>query len=224
MSSMASPYSVRSWAFASAAKGGIMALNATTLAVAKKTDDIRVTLTQPACIVPRMFALVDAEWMLVASNLFLPTVGVVPGYNGSTAGPHGANAPVIFGIPMDFITVGIVPWGVLTSQSFGASGAITGPFGAGTVPVADSLIYLTSPTAGAFTLAAPSKDAQNQLTFATTTPAASTLQFPTQGAGGATVNKTATFPSAGNGVITLKAQGGFWVPAATAGSGGVTVA
>jgi len=201
-----------------------MSLNATTLARPKLTDDIRITLTEPACIAPRMFALVDAEWMLVASNLLIPTVGVVPGYNGTTAGPHGVNAPVIFGIPYDFVNVGLVPWGVVTSQSFGASGAITGPHGPGTVPVANALMYLTSPTAGAFTLAAPGKDQQNQLTFATTTPAASTLVFPTLGAGGASVNKTATFPAGGTGVITLKAQGGFWVPQATAGAGGVVVA
>jgi hypothetical protein len=201
-----------------------MALNATTLARPKLTDEIRITLTEPACIAPRMFALVDAEWMLIASNLLIPTVGVVPGYNATTAGPHSANAPVIFGIPYDFVNVGIVPWGIVTSQSFGAAGAVTGPWGAGTVPVANSLIYLTSPAAAAFTLAAPGKDQQNTLTFATTTPAASTLVFPALGTGGAIANKTATFPAGASGIITLKAQGGAWVPAGTAGAGGVTVA
>lgn len=196
-----------------------MALNITKLAVAKQTNDIRMTLQDPACIVPRMFALVDAEWMLVSSNLFAPTVGVVPGYEGTPAGPHGVNAPVIFGIPLDFVNVGITPFGIVNSQSFGVPGPITGPFGVG-VPVSNSISFLTA--GGAFTLAAPGKDQQNTLTIASTSAAAGTVVFPTIGAGGTVTNKTATFP-ASNAVLTLKAQGGGWVPMATA-AGGVTIA
>lgn len=193
-----------------------MGLNITKLAVAKQTNDIRMTLQDPACIVPRMYALVDAEWMLVTSNLFTPTVGVVPGYEGTPAGPHGANAPVIFGIPLDFVNVGIVPFGIVASQSVGAPGPITGPMGVG-VPVSNSVVYLTA--GGAMTLAAPQKDQQNTLLIASTAAAAGTVAFPTIGAGGAVTTKTASFPAGSNAALTLKAQGGGWVPVATAANG-----
>jgi len=193
-----------------------MALVATTLAGAKATNDTRIVLTSASGATTKMLALVDAEWMRITSVLLTPTLGVVPGYNGSTAGPHGILAPVIYGIPSEFVSIGIVPDSVLTSQSFGVSGAVTGPSGAG-VPVSNTLIYLTKATAGAMTLAAPAIDQLNILTFISTTAAAHTITM----AGNAGATDVATFAANIGTSISLKASNGVWAAIA---QNGVTVA
>ena len=196
-----------------------MALTATTLAGAKATNDTRIVLTSATGIQNKNLALVDGEWMRVTSVELAPTVGVVPGYNGSTAGPHGILAPVIYGPTADFVNAGIVPGGIVTSQSFGADGAITGPGGAGTVPVSDTLIYLTKATAGAYTLAGPARDQQNTITFVSTTAAAHTITYTAGFYGNTTSSDVATFPATVNGVFTIKARNGTWAPVATADDG-----
>lgn len=195
-----------------------MALTATTLASAKATNDTKIVLTSSTGVANKMLALVDAEWMRVTSVDLAPTVGVVPGYNGSTAGPHGVLAPVIYGVTGDFQAVGLVPSGIVTSQSFGADGAITGPLGSG-VPVANTVIYLTKATAGAYTLAAPAKDQQNTLIFVSTTAAAHTITYTAGFYGNTTTSDVATFPATINGMFTIKAQNGTWAPVATADDG-----
>ena len=194
-----------------------MALTATTLAGAKATNDTRIVLTSSTGVANKMLALVDAEWMKVTSVDLAPTVGVVPGYNGSTAGPHGILAPVIYGNSVDFVSAGVVPGSVITSQSFGVSGAVTGPAGAGTVPVSNTLIYLTKATAGAYTLAAPGIDQLNSLTFISTTAAAHTVTM----AGNAAATDVATFGGAIGNSFTVKASNGVW---ACTAQNGVTVA
>ncbi len=194
-----------------------MALVATTLAGAKATNDTRIVLTSATGVANKMLALVDAEWMRVTSVLLSPTIGVVPGYDGSTAGPHGILAPVIYGVPSDFVSIGIVPNTVITSQSFGVSGAITGPSGSG-VPVSDTLIYLTkSSAAGVMTLAAAGIDQLNTLTFISTTAQAHTITM----AGNAGATDVATFGGAIGNSVTLKASNGVWAAIAL---NGVTVA
>lgn len=195
-----------------------MALTATTLASAKATNDVVIRLTSATGAAKKMLALVDAEWMRVADVSLTPTIGVVPGYNGSTAGPHGVLAPVIYGNPQDFVSQGIVPSGVVTSQSFGVDGAITGPSGTG-VPVANTLIWLTKATAGAYTLAAPAIDQQNTLTFVSTTAAAHTITYTAGFYGNTTTSDVATFPATINGMFTIRAQNGTWAPVATADDG-----
>jgi len=193
-----------------------MALTATTLAGAKATNDTRIVLTSATGAANKMLALVDAEWMRITSVDLTPTLGVVPGYSGSTAGPHGILAPVIYGIPNDFVSAGVVPGSIVTSLSFGVSGAITGPSGAG-VPISNTLIYLTKATAGAYTLAAAAIDQLNTLTFISTTAAAHTITM----AGNAGATDVATFAANIGTSITLKASNGVWAAVA---QNGVTVA
>lgn len=196
-----------------------MALASTTLAAAKATNDIVVNLTSATGALPKMLALVDAEWMRVTSNLLTPVLGVVPGYEGTPAGPHGVLAPVIYGVASDFTSVGMVPGGIVSSLSFGVDGAITGRLGAGTVPVGNTVIYLTKATAGAYTLAAPAKDQQNTLVFVSTTAAAHTITYTAGFYGNTTSSDVATFPATINGMFTIKAQNGTWAPVANADDG-----
>jgi hypothetical protein len=195
-----------------------MSLVATTLAGAKATNDVFIRLTSATGVLPKMLALVDAEWMRITSNNLTPTIGVVPGYNGTTAGPHGVLAPVIYGPAQDFVSLGIPPNGVITSQSFGANGAITGPSGTG-VPVANTIIWLTKATAGAYTIADPAIDQQNTLTFVSTTAAAHTLTYTAGFYGNTTTSDVATWPATINAMFTIRAQNGTWAPVATADDG-----
>ncbi len=193
-----------------------MALAATTLAGAKATNDTVISLTSATGAANKMLALVDAEWMRITSVLLTPTLGVVPGYSGSTAGPHGILAPVIYGLTSDFVGSGIVPGSLLTSLSFGVDGAITGSSGSG-VPTSNTLIYLTKATAGAYTLAAAAKDQLNSLTFISTTAAAHVITM----AGNAGATDVATFAANIGTSVTLKASNGVW---AATGQNGVTIA
>lgn len=196
-----------------------MALAATTLASAKATNDVKIKLTSASGAASKQLALVDGEWMRITDVSLTPTLGVVPGYNGTTAGPHGILAPVIYGPTQDFVSAGIVPGGVVTSMSFGADGAITGPAGANTVPVSNTVIWLTKATAGAYTLAAPAIDQQNTLTFVSTTAAAHTITVTEGFYGNTTTSDVATFPATKNGMLTVRAQNGLWAPVATADDG-----
>jgi hypothetical protein len=195
-----------------------MALTATTLASSKATNDTRIVLTSATGIANKNLALVDLEWMRVTSVLLTPTIGVVPGYDGTPAGPHGVLAPVIFGPTQDFVAAGINPGDKVWSQSFGVDGAITGPSGSG-VPTQNTLIYLTKASAGAYTLAAPSTDQKNTLTFVSTTAAAHTITYTAGFYGNTTTSDVATFPATVNGVFTIQARGGTWAPVATADDG-----
>jgi hypothetical protein len=194
-----------------------MALTATTLSSAKGTNDTVIALTSGTGILKKMLAFVDNEWMRVTDVTASPTVQVVPGYNGSTAGPHGVLAPVIYGNTNDFVSAGVTPLSILTSASFGVDGAITGPAGAGTVPISNAVIYLTKATAGAYTLAAAAKDQVNTLTFISTTAAAHTITM----AGNPAAVDVATFGGAVGNSVTLKASNTIWAAIA---QNGVTVA
>lgn len=195
-----------------------MALAATTLASAKATNDVRIKLTSATGVASKQLALVDAEWMRITDVSSSPTVGVVPGYNGTPAGPHGVLAPVIYGPSQDFVSAGIVPGSIPNSQSFGADGAITGPSGSG-VPISNTIIWLTKATAGAYTLAGPAIDQQNTLTFISTTAAAHTITYTAGFYGNTTTSDVATFPATINGMFTIRAQNGTWAPVATADDG-----
>jgi hypothetical protein len=134
-------------------------------------------------------------------------VQVVPGYQGTTAGPHGVLAPVIYGIPADFGSVS----GPET-RSYGADGAIA-------VPVVDTVIYLTKGSAGAYTLAAPAAWQQNTVIFVSTSAYAHTITVAEGFYGNTTSSDIATFPATVNGTLTVKAQNGLWAPIATADDG-----
>jgi hypothetical protein len=195
-----------------------MSLTATTLSAAKATNDVTITLTSGTGIANKMLALVDGEFMRITSVGLAPTVGVVPGYKGTTAGPHGVLAPVIYGVPGDFTqsssgdTKGVGP----ATASYGVDGAIT-------VPVVDQVIYLTKATAGAYTLVAPAADQQNTVIFVSTTAAAHTITYTAGFYGNTTASDVATFPATINGTFTIKAQNGTWAPQANMSSAGVTL-
>lgn len=186
-----------------------MSLATTTLSGAKPTNAVVISLTSATGVANKMLALVDGEWMRITSVNLSPTVGVVPGYTGTPAGPHGVLAPVAYGIPSDFVSAGIAPGTIVSSLSFGVSGAITGPSGAG-VPVANTIVYLTKATAGAYTLAGPAADQQNTVTFISTTAAAHTVTYTAGFAGNTTSSDVATWAATINGTLTIKAQFGVW--------------
>lgn len=184
-----------------------MAVTATTLASSKATSDTKIKLTSGTGIANKMLVLVDGEFMRVTDVATSPTVGVVPGYAGTTAGPHGVLAPAIYGIPSDFGTVS----GPDTT-SYGADGAIA-------VPVVDTVIYLTKATAGAYTLAAPAAWQQNTVILVSTSAAAHTVTYTAGFYGNTTSSDVLTFPATINGAFTMKAQNGTWAPIATADDG-----
>jgi len=192
-----------------------MPLAITTLAGAKLTNDTTIRLTSATGIANKMLAIVDDEYMRITSVGLSPVVGVVPGYHGTTAGPHGVLAPVIYGYPIDFVNIS-GPW----SLSFGVDGAITGPGGVGTVPVSDMFIFLTKATAGAYTLVGPALDQNNRITFISNTAAAHTITYTAGFFGNTTASDVATFVAAVGSNFTVQATGGVWVPVAV---GGVSV-
>lgn len=190
-----------------------MALAATTLASAKATNDRVVVLTSGTGVEKKDLLLIDGEWMRVTDVSLSPTIQVVPGYAGSTAGPHGVLAPVIHGQPGEFPAGPDGP----STLSFGADGAITVN---GNPPIVDTIIWLTKATAGAYTLAAPSSIAQqNTLTFVSTTAAAHTLTYTAGFYGNTTTSDVATWPATINAMFTIRAQNGTWAPVATADDG-----
>jgi hypothetical protein len=195
-----------------------MALTATTLASAKTSpNDKFIKLTSATGIAVKHLVIVDREIMRVVDVSNSPTIGIVPGYNGSAATPHGILAPVVFGPSSDFIAAnGINPQTEVVSQSFGVDGAITGPSLTG-VPICDTIVYLTKATAGAYTIALPASDQSNVITFISTTAAAHVVVMT----GNPGANDTATFVAAIGSSFSIKAQPGAWGILAT---GNVTVA
>lgn len=183
-----------------------MALTATTLAGAKNTNDTTITLTSATGAAKKMLALVDGEMMRITDVSLTPTLQVVPGYMGTTAGPHGILAPVAFGVPADF------PGGPLGPQSasYGVNGAIA-------VPQADTIVFLTKATAGTYTIAAPNVGQQNTVTFISTTAAAHVVTM----SGNPAATDVATFTAAIGSSFTVKAQGGVWD---ATGQNGVAIA
>ena len=194
-----------------------MAVTATTLAAAKATNDRVVKLTSATGIQNKMLLRVDGEWMRVTDVSLTPTIGVVPGYNGSPATPHGILAPVVYGVPGDFVNwFSTNPQEEIVTQSIGADGAVTGPQGTG-VPTADTIVYINKATAIAATIALPANDQTNTITFISTTAAAHVVTM-TGNPGGSDV---ATFTAVIGATFTIKAQPGAWGILAT---GLVTVA
>ena len=192
-----------------------MAISATTLSRAKAVNDKFISVTSATNAVVKGLALVDGEFMRITDISLSPILSVVPGYNGTAAGPHGVGAPVILGPTTDWSQT----QGPQT-LSFEAAGAITGPGGAGTLPVVDTMIFLTGGAARAYTIAAPAVDQQNTLTFISVTAFAHTLTMT----GNAAAQDVATWPAVAGTMLAIKADRGSWAPRATSGAGGVVVA
>lgn len=195
-----------------------MAVTATTLASAKTSaNDKFVKLTSASGIAVKMLLRVDGEWMRVTDVSLSPTIGVVPGYNGSPAGPHGILAPVVYGVPSDFVNwFSTNPQDEVVTQSIGADGAVTGPAGTG-VPITDTIVYINKATAIAATIALPANDQTNTITFISTTAAAHVVTMTGNPSG----SDVATFTAVIGATFTIKAQPGAWGILAT---GLVTVA
>lgn len=79
-----------------------MALTSTTLASAKALNDRFVKLTSATNIATKMLIYAEGEFMRVTDVSLTPTIGVVPGYLGTTATPHENGAPAWFGLPGDY--------------------------------------------------------------------------------------------------------------------------
>jgi hypothetical protein len=184
-----------------------MALVSTTLASAKALNDKTIKLTSATGIANKMLVRVDGELMRVTDVSLSPTIGVVPGYNGSAATPHGILAPAVFGLASDFVGImGINPQTEVVSQSIGLDGALTGPNGVGTVPVTDTLFFITKATAATLTIAAPAVDQQNTITIISTTAAAHVLTLT----GNTATMDVATFIAGIGSALVIKAQSGAW--------------
>jgi hypothetical protein len=190
-----------------------MAVTTTTLASAKALNDRYIKLTSATGIANKMLVRVDQEIMRVVDITLTPVIGVVPGYYGSAAMPHGTLSPVAYGIQSDFVQAfSINPQVEIVSAGFGIDGAITGPGGAGTVLVTDTFVTLNKATAGAYTQAAPANDQTNVLTFISETAAAHTVTFPAstlKNSGAATTIWTFTGTTSG-GCLVIKADLGTW--------------
>lgn len=183
-----------------------MALTSTTAASAVGLNDKFVTLTSATGVANKMLLVVDREVMRVTDVSLSPTVGVVRGYQGSAATPHSVLAPAVFGVTGDFpANFGINPQTEVVSQSIGADGAVTGPFGTG-VPLCDTIVYINKATAIAATIALPSAGQSNTITFISTTAAAHVVTM-TGNPGGSDV---ATFTAVIGATFTIKAQPGAW--------------
>lgn len=184
-----------------------MAVTATTLAAAKTSANEKfVKLTSASGIQNKMLLRVDQEWMRVTDVSLTPTIGVVPGYNGSVAGPHSILAPVVYGVPGDFVNwFSTNPQDEVVSQSIGADGAVTGPLGTG-VPTADTIVYINKATACAVTIALPANDQTNTVTFISTTAAAHTVTMTGNPSG----SDVGTFTAVIGATLTIKAQPGAW--------------
>lgn len=185
-----------------------MALAATTLAGAKAANDTTIRVTSGSGFQNKMLALVDGEFMRVTSVAQQPTIGVVPGYAGTTAGAHGVLAPVIYGVPGDWTTTSTP-----SSSSIGADATYQPPSG-------NQIVYLTKATALAVTLSNPNNIGdQNTIMFVQASAAAHVITYTQGFYGNTTSSDTATFPAGGGGVLTIKANNGAWVPVATASLG-----
>ena len=149
----------------------------------------------------KMIAKVGTEIVRITDVRNTPTLGIVPGYTKSTAGPWAAGTPVVFGVPSDFIGLA-GPEGL----SFSIAGAITGPGGAGTIPVVDTTIFISGPAAIAMTLALPSVDGSQTLDIFNSTAFAHTVTAT----GNPGTSDLFTFVAALGGRITLKATFGVW--------------
>lgn len=186
-----------------------MALVATTLANAKAAGDKLIKLTSATGIAKKMLVLVDGEFMRVTDTSLTPTIEVVPGYNGTTAGAHALLAVSIYGVPGDF--------GAL-------SGAATASIGADTTtyqpPSTDQIVYLTKGTALAVTLLNPRTVAdQNTITFVQAGAGAHVITYTQGFYGNTTSSDTATWPAAGFAAFTMRAQNGAWAAVSTASLG-----
>lgn len=199
-----------------------MALVLTTLASAKATNDKTVKLTSATGVVNKMLLLVDSEYMRVTDATLTPTIGVVPGWEGRQAQPHGILAPVVYGLAQEFVNTGGIGANVPAAMSFGVDGAITGALGTG-VPVQNTVVFLTKATAGAYTLAGPATDQQNTVLFVSTTAAAHTITYTAGFYANTTSSDVATFPATAGATFTIRAQGGVWMAVTTADDG-VTIA
>jgi hypothetical protein len=79
-----------------------MALVSTTLALAKAANDKTLKLTSATGIANKMIILCEDEYFRVTDVTVSPTIGVVPGYNGSISLPHENGAPVWYGLTSEF--------------------------------------------------------------------------------------------------------------------------
>ena len=82
-----------------------MATVNTTLVNATRVGDLQVTLASTAGLAKGMLLRIGAEKLRVTSVDRAPTIGVVPGFDGTTAEAHLVLSKVTFGLPHEFAFV-----------------------------------------------------------------------------------------------------------------------
>jgi hypothetical protein len=74
----------------------------TTLVAAKAINDLSITVASATGVLPGMLAIIGGERLRVTSVDRAPTIGVVPGFDGTAATAHLRLSPVVFGTPDEF--------------------------------------------------------------------------------------------------------------------------
>jgi len=174
-----------------------MALTATTLNGAIGATDTTIVLTSGTSVVVGSFILVDSEYVRVLDITNTPSIRVQRGQLGTLAVAHDTLAYAVSGASSDF---SVKPAARL--YSYGQDGAIV---------VAPGLHQLTKATAGAYTIADPSKAQDGDtMVFTSATAAAHVITGTTIWDGTATVNTTLTFAAVIGASCTLVAEQGKW--------------
>lgn len=184
-----------------------MALAATTLSGDITANQSRIKLAaftnpQTGGVTPEVMIQVDGEVMRMSSALLSPSLDVVRGSGTVPVTPHQSGAPVVYGLTSDFIEQ--VSPGNAPIATYSVAGAIT-------VPTVDAIVYLTGAAATHFTLAAPSADQTNKVTFQALAAQAYLITNASPGfnSGGGS-DDVATFGGAIGDSFTVVALGGVW--------------
>lgn len=203
-----------------------MALTATTLSAdlsaTGKTATVASTTGFPAVGVygSRQMMQIDGEYMLVDHVPVSGTVKILMrGYNGTAAVAHDTLAPVLTSSAASDFPIDPIG-GVVTRPPYVNAQASYGEDGAISVPNENTQVNLTKATAGAYTLAAPSKGQDGvTLVIVTRTAAAHVITATGLIADGAagSPEDTATWDAFIGASLTLTAQNGLWAVTAVKG-------
>jgi hypothetical protein len=162
--------------------------------------------------------LVDGEKMLVSDATLTPTLQVVRGWDGTNSKAHNTLAPITYGLTSDF------------TQPVSTDGkAGTGHYSIAvndsnvTLPVVDTVVYLTKAGVLAITINSPNKDQINIVRFVSLTANAHTVTYTPGFYGNTTSSDVATFPSTVGACFTIIARNGLWNALSSMTTAGVTL-
>lgn len=192
----------------SATLSGNVTLNATTLKLSAFTNPSTGGVSAKTKLV------VDGEAMLVTDASLSPTLQVVRGWDGTQACAHKTLAPCVYGLTSDFTQ---------TDSTDGRAGSPSISIAVNdsnvTLPVVDSIVYLTKAGVLAITINGPNKDQTNTIRFVALTANAHTITYTPGFYGNTTSSDVATFPGTIGAVFTIVAKNGLWNAVSTADDG-----